>query len=68
MNETNPDNQHKEFDEAEWRRQVSLAKDGDELRALLHELPDWGKGFSSMSVEDQKSYFMEQLRQTMNSD
>lgn len=39
MNEKNPDNQPEEFDEADWCRRVSLAKDGEELRALIHELP-----------------------------
>lgn len=42
------------FDEMDWRRRVGLAKDGDELRKLLHELPSPDYEGLALSNEDRR--------------
>ena len=46
-----------DFDEAEWIKRVKVAKDGDELRKLIHEIP---MDLHSTNKDDRESSTTEQ--------
>lgn len=60
MNEKNPDNKPEEFDEADWCRRLSLAKDGEELRALIHELSGPEVRVKQIDAEIQNAWALEE--------
>lgn len=47
-----------DFNEEEWMKRMSAAKTGDELAALMMELPD--RSLEEMSEEERECFIMEQ--------